>query len=152
MFENNQIYQSIMNLLKSITLILAIVLFSNCKFEKETKDTSITKSELVGNWKLSEALETENDIQNLTFNADFTAEITFNEGSSTKIIQGTWQLNKPLKIGTENLNVTLKSDVLLHFNDNENEYKSNNHTIMLDAQELNNHKILATHNMLFSKI
>ncbi|MBD0824582.1 hypothetical protein [Aestuariibaculum marinum] len=136
-----------MKLLKSISLILAIVLFSNCKIEKETKDTTITVSELIGNWRLSEDSETENKIKNVIFKDDFTAEITFNDGSSTKIIQGTWKLDEPKQIEKGNFNLTMKSDVKLNFD----ESNTNNVTVFLNAEELDNKTILTSHKLTLSK-
>ncbi|WMI67006.1 hypothetical protein RBH94_07580 [Aestuariibaculum sp. YM273] len=136
-----------MKLLKSIFLVLAIVLFSNCKIEKETKDTTITVSELIGNWRLSEDSETENKIKNVIFKDDFSAEITFNDGSSTKIIQGTWKLDEPKQIEKDNFNLTMKSDVKLNFD----ESNTNNVTVFLNAEELDNKTILTSHNLTLSK-
>ncbi|MCH4553268.1 lipocalin-like domain-containing protein [Aestuariibaculum lutulentum] len=136
-----------MKLLKSIFLVFAIVLFSNCEIKKETKDTTITTSELIGNWRLSEDSETENKIKNVIFKDDFSAEITFNDGSSTKIIQGTWKLDEPKQIEEGDFNLTMKSDVKLNFN----ESNTNNVTVFLNAEELDNKIILTSHNLTLSK-
>ena len=133
--------------LKSTIALLSLIFILSCKIEKETRDTSITESELIGNWKLSDDSETENKIKNVIFKDDFSAEITFNNGSSTKIILGKWELDEPLQIGPDHLNITIKSDVKLNFD----ESNTNNVTVFLNAEELDNKTILTSHNLTLSK-
>ena len=134
---------SIMKLLKSIVLILVLVLFSNCETEKKLKETTITTSELTGIWTLSNDSETDYNIQNVKFNDDFTAEITFNEDSKSKKILGNWNWTLPDKIGGD----VSKSTLFILFRKNKNEFQS----LLLRVMTSENNKVLTSPKMTLSK-
>ncbi|MCR8668774.1 hypothetical protein NO995_13875 [Aestuariibaculum sp. M13] len=132
-----------MKLLKSIVLILVLVLFSNCETEKKLKETTITTSELTGIWTLSNDSETDYNIQNVKFNDDFTAEITFNEDSKSKKILGNWNWTLPDKIGGD----VSKSTLFILFRKNKNEFQS----LLLRVMTSENNKVLTSPKMTLSK-
>ena len=145
-----------MKKLNFLIILSILMILSSCAFEinKDSKTDTVKfeKSDLFGYWIQTSEIEDGKDskkgiIRKINLKEDLTAEIEILDSIGYKTVTGNWKINKEQKIGSENINISLKSDIILTFNWN------NGHVqiLALSVEELNKKKILTSHKVKFEK-
>lgn len=127
-----------MNYLKIALISSFLIFLTSCKY-KESKNIQFTKSELIGEWTVTNSTK-KSEVKGFKLKKDLTAVIKITDSTeTTKTVSGKWKTNTTHKMGSGNFNISLNSDLELTFN------KSQNHIQMMSlAVKKNEGKILLT--------